>query len=203
MTHALSASRGAVRRAPSSPGGRTRVRGRCVLALALSLTLLSAACRSPDLKPGQTGTAVELPDHRIAFILPIGWSVQLSEKKYYQLSAQADSAAYSARIEYRGLNTDLTDKALKDQYARGWYNAMSKNYPNWTYTERQEAMIDGIATYTFEGTFNEGDLVLKKVGTLRFVDRKIHAIYFTAPLGEFQKYTSLFEAVDRQIRYLN
>lgn len=203
MMQARAASARAVRPAPSSPGERVAAKRRFALAVAVSLAFLSAACRSPDLKPGQTGTAVDLPDHQIAFILPLGWSVQLSEKKYYQLSARADAAAYSASIEYRGLTTDLTDKGLKDQYARGWYNAMSKNYPNWKYTHRHEAVIDGIATYTFEGTFNEGDLVLKKVGTLRFVDRKIHAIYFTAALGEFKKYTPLFEAVDRQIRYLN
>lgn len=184
--------------------GRFRTVGKIASrAAVLASVLIFAQCRSPDLKPGLTGTSVELPDHQIAFILPLGWAVQLSEKKYFQLSAQADTAAYSASIEYRGLTTDLTDKALKDQYARGWYNAMSKNYPNWKYSERHEAIHDGIATYTFEGTFNEGDLVLKKVGSLRFVDRKIHAIYFTAPQAEFKKYTSLFEAVDRQIRYLN
>lgn len=178
---------------------RTKYRRMLLLALLAGLT----GCLTPDLKSGASATEIELLDHKIAFVLPAGWKVQLSEKRYFQLTANSGTGPYAPGIEYRGLNTDLTDRALMDQYARGWYSAMGRNFPNFQYTERKEMVENQIITYYFEGTFSDGNLPLKKIGYLRFVNRKIHAIYYTAPLNEFDTHLPLFKAVEREIRYLN
>lgn len=171
--------------------------------LAFALLAGLSGCLTPDLKSGDSGTQIELLDHKISFVLPAGWKVQLSEKRYFQLTANSGTGPYAPGIEYRGLNTDLTDRALMDQYARGWYSAMGRNFPNFEYTERKEMVENSFTVYYFEGTFSDGNLPLKKIGYLRFVNRKIHAIYYTAPLNEFDSHLPLFKAVEREIRYLN
>lgn len=171
--------------------------------LLLALLAGFSGCQTADLKSGDSGTHIELLDHKIAFVLPAGWKVQLSEKRYFQLTASSGRGPYAPGIEYRGLNTDLTDRALMDQYARGWYNAMERNFPNFKYADRREMIENGVTVYYFEGTFSDGNLALKKIGYLRFVNRKIHAIYYTAPLNEFDSHLPLFKAIEREIRYLN
>lgn len=169
----------------------------------LAIFFIFAGCHTAPLKSDGNGTQIELLDHKIAFVLPTGWTVQFSEKRYFQLTANTGTGPYAPGIEYRGLNTDLTERALMDQYARGWYTAMARNFPNFEFTERNEMVVNNVPTYYFEGTFTDGNLRFKKIGYLRFVNLKIHAIYYTAPIDEFDTYLPVFHAIDDMIRYLN
>lgn len=172
-----------------------------VVLCGLAVSLIG--CQSTDLKTRRNTTEIQLLDHKIGFMLPVGWSLQFSEKRYFQLTANSDSGTYSPSIEYRGLSTDLKDRSLMDQYASGWYNAMGRNFPNFEYTIRQERVENQVVTYYFEGTFKDGNMLLKKIGSLRFINKKIHAIYYTAPANEFDDYKDLFNSINKQIRYLN
>jgi len=171
--------------------------------LVIILLLALATCRTPGLQDNPQPTRLDLLDHKISFLIPSGWTVEFSEKRYFQLTANTNDTPYSPGIEYRGLTTDLTDSALMDQYARGWYSAMARNFPNFEYTDRKEFIENKMNTYYFEGTFSDGRLQLKKIGYLRFANRKIHAIYYTAPLAQFEAYLPLFKVIDKQIRFLN
>jgi hypothetical protein len=174
-----------------------------IVLLSLSVFAGLSGCRTPDLKSESSSTEIELLDHKIAFRLPAGWKVQISARRYFHLAANTGTGPYAPSIEYRGLNTDLTDRALMDQYARGWYNAMATNFPNLQYIEKKEWQHNEHVTYYFEATFSDGKLPLKKIGYLRFVNRKIHAIYYTAPLNDFDRYLPLFQSIENEIRYLN
>ena len=167
------------------------------------LAISAVSCQSTDLTVKQNTTEVQLIDHKISLVLPAGWSLQFSEKRYFQLTANSGKGSYSPSIEYRGLSTDLKDRSLMDQYASGWYNAMGRNFPNFQYSIRQERIENQVTTYYFEGTFKDGNMLLKKIGSLRFKNKKIHAIYYTAPANEFDDYQDLFDALNKQIRYLD
>lgn len=106
-----------------------------------------------------------------------------------------------AVLEYRGLDTEPRDQRSRDLYASGWYDAMRLNYPGWKYANRDKDADS--RSFTFEGSYIEGTVRYIKIGQLRFRDRRIHAIYYTAPEEEMDQYREVFQTIDGLIQYTN
>lgn len=160
-------------------------------------------CRTGSLfSYGDGLRSVALTDYGIVFRIPGDWDVSLSRDRYFQFVAvyREDSLPLGL-LEYRGLDTEPRDQRSRDLYASGWYDAMRLNYPGWKYVDRNKDQES--RSFTFEGSYLEGTTRYIKIGKLRFRDRRIHAIYYTAPEDEIDRYREIFEAVDQLIQYSN
>lgn len=172
-------------------------------AICLILILLTAgsSCRTGSLfSYEESMRSVALTDYGIVFRIPGDWDVSLSRDRYFQFVAvyREDSSPLGL-MEYRGLDTEPRDQRSRDLYASGWYDAMRLNYPGWKYVDRNKDTES--RSFTFEGSYLEGTTRYIKIGKLRFRDRRIHAVYYTAPEDEIDRYREIFEAVDRLIEY--
>ncbi|MCB1138314.1 MAG: hypothetical protein KDK23_06130 [Leptospiraceae bacterium] len=170
------------------------------IALFLATALISG-CQSISVYDGKGNLrSVALTDYGIVFEIPGAWDISLSRDRYFQFVAvYREDSRPLAVLEYRGLDTEPRDKRSRDLYATGWYDAMRLNYPGWKYQDRSND--DASESFTFEGSYLEGTTRYIKIGKLRFKDRRIHAIYYTAPEEEMDHLRDIFEAIDEEIRY--
>ncbi|MCB1168193.1 MAG: hypothetical protein KDK25_12190 [Leptospiraceae bacterium] len=158
-------------------------------------------CQSITVYDGKANLrSVALTDYGIVFEIPGAWDISLSRDRYFQFVAvYREDSRPLAVLEYRGLDTEPRDKRSRDLYATGWYDAMRLNYPGWKYRDRSKD--EASEAFTFEGSYLEGTTRYIKIGKLRFKDRRIHAIYYTAPEEEMDHLRDIFEAIDEEIRY--
>ncbi len=143
---------------------------------------------------------IYLTDHKILFKIPSKWFIYFSSLKYFHLFARDSENVFGPRIEYRGLRNTTNNLAEREQYAKGWYQAIQISYPKWQYTRKKSYETkyrnQPLFTFEFEGTFQDGELIYKKIGFLRFFDDRIHAIYYTAQEKKFDKYLNTFQIID-------
>ncbi len=173
------------------------------LAILLLLPLTGISCRSGSLFDyNDELRSVALTDYGITFRIPGRWDVSLSRDRYFQFVAvYREGSEPLAVLEYRGLDTEPRDQRSRDLYASGWDDAMRLNYPGWKYANRDKDADS--RSFTFEGSYIEGTVRYIKIGQLRFRDRRIHAIYYTAPEEEMDQYREVFQTIDGLIQYTN
>ncbi len=148
---------------------------------------------------------ITLVDHRIQFVIPPTWNTYFSSKRYFHFIAISSDSIYGPRIEYRGLNNTSKTKQERDLYSLGWYQASEINFPKWKYIEKSYEEIPYknyiIYSYKFIGEFYDGNIKIKKLGFLRFLDKRIHTIYYTDKESDFDANLPLFLKIDQNIEY--
>ena len=181
----------------SAPGSKPRI----IAVSLLAFLVWMPGCRSGSIFSGISDMrSVALVDYGITFKVPGEWDVSLSRDRYFQFVAvHMDGSLPVALVEYRGLETEPRDQRARELYASGWYNAMPLNYPGWKYVDKGKD--DDARSFTFEGAFLDGTTQYLKLGKLKFRDRRIHAIYYTAPTDEMDHYRDIFETIDTLIEY--
>lgn len=185
----------------------------------LSLTLIGCASlpfAGPDLR------RVELPARGVALAAPDRWIVRQGD--FFHLQARAglnaegelsplgpDTTWESARgpggvaqFDYRGLEKSRRSLESKRQYALGWYKAIALSYPNWTYDSQtaDDPELAPEGAFRFEGVYLDEGVRYRKIGILRFVGDRVHALYYTAPDEHFDDFRALFQEMDESHSYL-
>ncbi|MBX7058430.1 MAG: hypothetical protein K1X75_10235 [Leptospirales bacterium] len=167
--------------------------------LPIALLLLLTGC------PGRIRVAegdlrrVELREHGVEVVFPADWTRE--EGEFFHLSAFSPDEA-GVRFEYRGLQQRPRDKDGKRRYALGWYQAIALSYHGWKYISQGVDQSDSEGSFRFEGLYLADGRRLRKMGVLRFRGNRVHALYYTAPEDEFERYRPLFDIMDRLHRYL-
>ncbi len=111
--------------------------------------------------------------------VPDDWKIHSG--KFFQIIAVGLAANdYPAWIEYRGLETTpLPDQNSKDLYAQGWFEAITKNYPEWKSDAPVKIQVGEETVYEILGTYRVAGDTYRKLGRLRIHSSRIHAIYYT------------------------
>lgn len=125
---------------------------------------------------------------------PENWRV--GSDNYFQFKAYGFAPNdRPASIEYRGLNNEIQDEK-KELYARGWYEAINQNYPQWTYIRKDSSELENRTIYEFEGTYRIATDTYRKIGRLHFVGKRVHAVYYTTLDHEFDRVREYFIQID-------
>jgi len=171
-------------------------------ALPVLLLPLVTGCMSSTMKGYRLPLTKEtLDDYGITFHIPGGWF--LTQDTYFHLKAFGFAPNnLPASLEYRGLdNKRVMDAHNKEQYANGWYQAISSNYPDWKFDFKRKIVGDPEGSFEFEGTYRVATDVYRRIGKLRFRGRRVHAIYYTGLDQNFEKARDFFEKMDKSIEY--
>lgn len=153
----------------------------------------------------ENSSNITMVDHKIQFNIPSNWYSYYSSKRYFHFVAKLKNSIYGPRLEYRGLNNTTKTKEERDLYSSGWYQANEINFPNWKLLEKGYQEINYkntiIYSYSFLGEFIDNNIKIIKIGYLRFIKDKIHAIYYTSEEKTFNENYSLFMEIDKNIVY--
>ena len=139
-------------------------------------------------------------ENNIAFFIPGNWNETKDHYFHFKAVGFAPNGL-PASLEYRGLDFKTLDDKGKDLYATGWYEAISKNYPEWKYDSRNKIENDPEGSYEFEGTYKVATDTYRRIGKLRFRGKHIHAIYYMALDQDFDSARQLFNKMDSKIQY--
>ncbi|MCS7204737.1 MAG: hypothetical protein NZ853_03490 [Leptospiraceae bacterium] len=150
-------------------------------------------------------STITLTDSKIQFQVPSHWEIFFSSKRFFHFYGKDPNQVYGPMMEYRGLPNPTKTKTEREQYASGWYKAINLNYKNWNYIEKNYIEIEfnnkKIYSYQFLGSFDDGQVKVKKLGFLRFFDDRIHAIYYTCEDFTFTQCMDTFMKIDNSINY--
>jgi hypothetical protein len=165
-----------------------------IFLISLMVNFLSCSSGTTSVKikpPAESVTGVKLR-------IPSDWKQHKSD--YFQLIAIGfASNDYPAWIEYRGLETAaMPDENSKDLYATGWYEAITKNYPEWKSQPPQKISVNGQTVYEINGTYRVAGNIFHKIGRLRIGEKHVHAIYYTAYDIGFDSIQTYFNDLDKK-----
>lgn len=167
-------------------------------ALLLIILTLSFSCSSTQGRVDVDLTSVVLEKHGITIYYPDDW--YSFDDKYFHFKAIGIAPNHlPAFIEYK--STLAKGVENMDLYAAAWYLAQQENYPEWQYTSQDKKVDEGEILYMFEGTYRVGPDVFRKIGKLRFIKGRIHAIYYTGLDIEFLHVRDLFDEMDSRLEY--
>ncbi len=170
------------------------------LPLLLLLSLAGTGCSGGSPRLSRSFVSERLEAHGIVLYYPSSWFV--SQDDYFNFKATGFAPnRLPAFLEYRGLQHEIKDEENRDLYARGWYEAIQKNYPDWKYDLKEKVTDEGGPAYTFEGTYRVATDTFRKIGKLRFRANRIHAIYYTGSDVEFPEVRQLFQRMDEKLRF--
>jgi len=159
-----------------------------------------SGCVSQDRKKKNEFRRIYLPENEIAFYIPNSWTV--NQDHYFHFKSVGFAPNHlPASLEYRGLNFQAQNQKSKDLYAKGWYDAIAENYPEWKYEYKRKIENDPEGSFEFEGTYRVATDTYKRIGKLRFRNKQVHAVYFTGIDTDFDKVKKLFEQMDSKIEY--
>ncbi|MFN3605280.1 MAG: hypothetical protein ACK4UJ_11285 [Leptonema sp. (in: bacteria)] len=183
---------------------------RCFLKIIFLIIVLLffSFCKSGSLilqNPSGVDVNIVLVDHKIQFQVPSNWKTYYSAKRYFHFIAKSEDNIYGPQLEYRGLQNTSKTKEERNLYANGWYKAIEINFPKWKFLKKdyEEIPYNEIVIYSYDflGEFFDGNKKIKKLGYLKFIEDRIHAIYYTAEESEFDVNLPSFLKINKKIIY--